>query len=1391
MGPSLLWGGADYGGDSSAVQDQLRGVQQIQATTGAFAAILEDGSIITWGGADYGGDSSAVRDQLRGVQQITAVCEDCGGDSAAVERKGGLRESAEELLRRFLEREVPLLRDRLAEAAEDRAALQRRTLERVRSSPGFFLRPWLKLLQTAASLEAEVSCHASSSSKPRVKPKEVKEVPSVCFHIVKSVLETQVFLIGGPGLLLVMLISLAVFSETASLDRTGPVKAVLLEDVTPQSSTGDEDEAVNGSGKASEADDALTVEVEKTESQSTDLEWLNSSYFDTVLRDEKINCPKVAAMTSWNGRLGNHIHQMLGTREIWKMVCVVGVGRLSLMLKINVVLPNGHAELLTLLPSSTVQDVRTKAQQAFGKKHLRLITAKNRVLADFEQTLEEAEIKDGECLAVLVLQPQLAATRKAFALWCHGNSAIVTWGDTDFGSDSSAVQDQLRGVQQIRATPGAFAAILDYGSVVTWGEADSGGDSSAVRDQLWGVQQIQATAGAFAAILEDGSVVTWGEADNSGGDSWAVRYQLTGVQQIQATGGAFAAILEDGSVITWGSEDYGGDSSAVQDQLRGVQQIQATGQAFVEILEDEYFEAGGAFAAILEDGSVITWGDANSGGDSSAVEDQLRGVQQIQATSQAFAAILADGSVVTWGDRGRGGDSLGISQDHDAIATRCFIEDNLRGYSHQIGLLDMPTALKFQPREDIWKHPRSCPKHAAHTHAWFGNFCITKTPMWIYHQLAVDFVRPHLGEYVQECLNQPEDKDAQQTLTVHMRADDVWKYPDYSWGQPPCSMYEKIIKENKFTKILFVKKGRAPCAEHLLAVAEAANILVEYPPRFDASTVKKFRMFYRDAHDVATDFCYLIRARHLVLSFSTFADYTVAISSCNRATMWHYACLLFCNMESAYVEVDLLSCSAAISACEKGRQWQLALVLFRAMPEKRVDQDATSYDAAISACEKSRQWQQALALFEEMPKVKISHDVISYNASMSALEKGGQWQQALAIFESMPKARIIPDVVSYSAIISACEKGDCWQSALNLFEKMPQARIVPDVVAYSSLISAFEKGCQWQQALGVLHAMARASITPNVVSYSASISACEKGGQWEQALAIFESMPKAKIIPNVVSYSAIISACEKGGQWQVSLALFVAMSQVSIPPNVVSYSAIISACEKGGQWQVSLALFVAMSQVSIPPNVVSYSAIISACEKGGQWQVSLALFVAMSQVSIPPNVVSYSAIISACEKGGQWQVSLALFVAMSQVSIPPNVVSYSAIISACEKGGQWQQALAIFQSMPKAKIIPNVVSYSAIISACEKGDCWQSALNLFERMPQARVCPNIVSCSAVISSCVKACRWQQALSYFDGMPSARIHPDVISYSSVIFACEQGGQLQRALALLTSMALEQL
>ena len=116
--------------------------------------------------------------------------------------------------------------------------------------------------------------------------------------------------------------------------------------------------------------------------------------------------------------------------------------------------------------------------------------------------------------------------------------------------------------------------------------------------------------------------------------------------KVAATSQAFAVWCCGGDrIATWGEQCYGGDSSAVQDHLKNVQQVQGT---------------MGAFAAILADGSVVTCGDRNSGGDSSAVQDQLKNVQQIQATGTVFAAILADGSVITWGNQNFGGDSSAV-----------------------------------------------------------------------------------------------------------------------------------------------------------------------------------------------------------------------------------------------------------------------------------------------------------------------------------------------------------------------------------------------------------------------------------------------------------------------------------------------------------------------------------------------------------------------------------------------------------------------------------------------------------------------------------------------------------------------------------------------------------
>ena len=58
----------------------------------------------------------------------------------------------------------------------------------------------------------------------------------------------------------------------------------------------------------------------------------------------------------------------------------------------------------------------------------------------------------------------------------------------------------------------------------------------------------------------------------------------------------------------------------------------------------------------------MVWGDAHCGGCSDAVQGRLRTAQQVQASGSAFAAILGDVSVVTWGAAVSGGDCYAMQQ---------------------------------------------------------------------------------------------------------------------------------------------------------------------------------------------------------------------------------------------------------------------------------------------------------------------------------------------------------------------------------------------------------------------------------------------------------------------------------------------------------------------------------------------------------------------------------------------------------------------------------------------------------------------------------------------------------------------------------------------------------
>ncbi|GBG30552.1 E3 ubiquitin-protein ligase HERC2 [Hondaea fermentalgiana] len=244
---------------------------------------------------------------------------------------------------------------------------------------------------------------------------------------------------------------------------------------------------------------------------------------------------------------------------------------------------------------------------------------------------------------------KLVATDGAFAMLTDAG-AVTARGDSDAGGSVSSVRSQITsGVTDLVGNRMAFCAIKDDGSVVTWPSTYSwsGGDSSAVADDLVDVEAVYNNDWVFVAVKSGGGLVAWGD-DYFGAsipDDLDMSQEVT---DVVSTRRAFAVLRADGSVVTWGHEDWGGDSSNVASDLTsGVTSIVAA--------------EGGAFAAIKDDGSVVTWGNSARGGDSSGVQSELVDVVSISSTFDAFAAITDSGTAVAWGDSVSGGNLRSVA----------------------------------------------------------------------------------------------------------------------------------------------------------------------------------------------------------------------------------------------------------------------------------------------------------------------------------------------------------------------------------------------------------------------------------------------------------------------------------------------------------------------------------------------------------------------------------------------------------------------------------------------------------------------------------------------------------------------------------------------------------
>lgn len=245
------------------------------------------------------------------------------------------------------------------------------------------------------------------------------------------------------------------------------------------------------------------------------------------------------------------------------------------------------------------------------------------------------------------------ATGDSFELALLTNGTVRAWGENNYGGelgDGTAVGPHLCTGSACSTTPVAVCAVGQSSCTPT-------------SHELTAVRSISAADYNSLALLTNGTVVGWG-ANYLGqlGDGTA-----TGPDVGAACGGTGACALTPVVVCAVGQSSC----TATSHELTGVAQV-ASGN--------------GASAALLTNGTVVTWGDSAFLGNGTTVgtacagsctptpvavcavagcaHGDLSGVTSLVAADGWFMALLTNGTVVTWGDPSNGELGIGPNSGH-------------------------------------------------------------------------------------------------------------------------------------------------------------------------------------------------------------------------------------------------------------------------------------------------------------------------------------------------------------------------------------------------------------------------------------------------------------------------------------------------------------------------------------------------------------------------------------------------------------------------------------------------------------------------------------------------------------------------------------------------------
>ena len=275
------------------------------------------------------------------------------------------------------------------------------------------------------------------------------------------------------------------------------------------------------------------------------------------------------------------------------------------------------------------------------------------------------------------------------------DGSLYSWGKNSYGqlgvgdevNKNTPTKVNLPGkIKELITTNGSSVyALMEDSSLYSWGKNSYGqlgvGDevnkNTPTKVNLPGkIKELITTGSSVYALMEDSSLYSWGE--NSYGQlgvgdevnkNTPTKVNLPSkIKELITTGLSSYAILKDDSLYAWGYNSDGqlGVGDEVDKDIPT--KVTAINGKVMELIISNYFSV----YAILEDGSLYSWGENNSGelgvGDkidknTPTIVNLPGKIKKLITSSSASHAILEDGSLYAWGKNYYG--ELGIGSNED------------------------------------------------------------------------------------------------------------------------------------------------------------------------------------------------------------------------------------------------------------------------------------------------------------------------------------------------------------------------------------------------------------------------------------------------------------------------------------------------------------------------------------------------------------------------------------------------------------------------------------------------------------------------------------------------------------------------------------------------------